>query len=451
MARCWRAAAAVVVMMMLVAAACGWPAERFDNARTGHNALERAIGVDNVASLEPLWLATTPGAAVIAGDSVYMGVGDGLAVLSAQGIDNCAGVPKVCFPVWRAFTDAAVGYPAVGAGTVYVASASGTIYAFSAKRDLHCSGPPFVCQPLWTASIGDPAASIAVADGILYVAGEHLYALDAAGVEGCFGTPKVCQPLWTGSALPPSDEPTLGPPAIANGMVYVTAGMVLYAFDSAGVRGCSGTPKVCIPVWTARPQCLAVLPCELFNPVAYGDTVLVGADESDEFVGSGVLQAYDAAGSENCSGSPVVCRPLWEAGTGGQYADPAVANGRVYVTDYTEDDFDLSTESHLVAFDAGGQINCSGDPPLCGPVWRSLDLDVRLGAPSVANGVVYIVRSDRILAFEATGAGCDGDLGVCAPIWTSPPIGAGFPPPSPANGKLYVQGNVLRVFGLPPG
>ena len=40
-------------------------------------------------------------------------------------------------------------------------------------------------------------------------------------------------------------------PAVANGIVYV--GSIygeLYAFDAAGVNGCSGIPKTCLPLWT---------------------------------------------------------------------------------------------------------------------------------------------------------------------------------------------------------
>lgn len=68
------------------------------------------------------------------------------------------------------------------------------------------------------------------------------------------------------------------------------------------------------------------------------------------------LEAFDANGSKNCSGS---CTPLWTAslpnGTG--YATPAVANGIVYVS-----------AGNLYAYDATGNTNCSGVPKVCSPL-----------------------------------------------------------------------------------
>ncbi len=47
-------------------------------------------------------------------------------------------------------------------------------------------------------------------------------AFDANGVSNCSGTPKVCQPLWTGHTASPES----GSPAIANGKVYAGGGNV---------------------------------------------------------------------------------------------------------------------------------------------------------------------------------------------------------------------------------
>ena len=46
----------------------------------------------------------------------------------------------------------------------------------------------------------------------------------------------------------------MGTPAVANNVVYVAAGDPngkLYAFDATANTNCSGTPKVCTPLWTA--------------------------------------------------------------------------------------------------------------------------------------------------------------------------------------------------------
>lgn len=51
----------------------------------------------------------------------------------------------------------------------------------------------------------------------------------------------------------------------------------------------------------------------------------------DVFVtGTGGVEAFDAAGSVNCAGTPKVCAPLWTAampGSGPTSAAPAVADG----------------------------------------------------------------------------------------------------------------------------
>jgi hypothetical protein len=52
---------------------------------------------------------------------------------------------------------------------------------------------------------------------------------------------------------------------------------------------------------------------------------------------SGALDAFSAAGTTGCSGSPLVCTPLWTspAGTSIAYSSPAVVNGMVYVGQWT--------------------------------------------------------------------------------------------------------------------
>jgi len=37
---------------------------------------------------------------------------------------------------------------------------------------------------------------------------------------------------------------------VAGGVVYVGANASLDAFSAAGTTGCSGTPKTCTPLWT---------------------------------------------------------------------------------------------------------------------------------------------------------------------------------------------------------
>lgn len=153
----------------------------------------------------------------------------------------------------------------------------------------------------------------------LGTAGWNLYAFDAAdGSTTCSGTPKICAPLWTATTGLVDDSP-----AVAGGVVYVGSnglGGKLYAFDAAGNTGCSGASKTCAPLWTA-----ATGNAVESSPAVANGVVYVGSDDHN-------LYAFDAAGAMNCSGAPKACAPLWTATTGGPvHSSPAVANGVIYV------------------------------------------------------------------------------------------------------------------------
>jgi hypothetical protein len=256
-----------------------WSQFHFDAAHSGFNPYENVIGPSNVSGLKTAWTA-------------------------APGIGSVGTSP------------------AVAGGVVYVGSASTfKLYAFSAAGTTGCSGTPKTCQPLWTAATGGIAlSSPTVAGWVVYFpsADGHFYAFSAAGTTGCSGTPKTCQPLWTAAIA--SIGQGFSSPAVAGGVVYVNAATTLYAFSATGTTGCSGTPKVCTPLWTAAgaggPSSPAVA-----NGVVYD-----GA--------AGKVYAFSAAGTTGCSGTPPsrTCTPLWTAATAGNttYASPAVANGMVY-------------------------------------------------------------------------------------------------------------------------
>jgi outer membrane protein assembly factor BamB len=150
-------------------------------------------------------------------------------------------------------------------------------------------------QPLFTGAgaFGSPVES----NGVVYAGNTagNLEAFDANGVSGCSGSPNQCRPLWTGTTAP-IDSGTS--PAVANGIVYILsiAQFKLYAFDAKGVTGCSGSPKVCQPVWTAGVS------GAFGSPIVSNGVVYVGG-------GGGVLNAFDANGVTNCSGSPKECQP----------------------------------------------------------------------------------------------------------------------------------------------
>lgn len=124
----------------------------------------------------------------------------------------------------------------------------------------------------------------------------------------------------------------------------------LYSFDASGTRVRSEAPKVCTPLWTAG---------QTFDPVQQqwvGDDLYSSPTVANGVVyvsgAEGALFAYDAAGQQNCSGTPRVCAPLWTTAITGVFtsAEPVVANGVVYVG---------AEDGTLLAFDAAGKSHCN--------------------------------------------------------------------------------------------
>ena len=230
-------------------------------------------------------------------------------------------------------TNAARSAPAVADGRVYMTvSRSGqiddgpmfSVAAYDAVGQVGCSGAPRVCSPLWQSqALGDPVSSPSIDHGVLYAFDDSvLVALDATGTTNCSGTPKICTPLWTSASRPAFPLDSAGV-AVTGGVVYAgTAGsspgqpVGLAAFDSAGVSGCSGAPKVCAPLWTTSRG------AETAPAVANG--VIYATDTTG-------ISAFDAHGSVNCSGVPAVCLPVWTAAGPFVASSPSVVNGRIYV------------------------------------------------------------------------------------------------------------------------
>jgi outer membrane protein assembly factor BamB len=312
-------------------------------------------------------IASTP--AVENGVVYAVGVVGVLYAFDASG--GCTGAG--CFPLlWTAdaLEVGSGGSPAVSGGVVYVGKA-----AFDAAGTTNCtSTPPKRCEPLWTVNTeGGLFTSVAVAGGVAYTTSEDgtLYASDAAGQMKCGGTPKVCDPLWTAAAG--------GTPVAGDGRVYtMDDSRLLRVFDAAGQTNCAGSPKVCTPLWTAQVP-----------PSPGGSTFDVPAVAYGRvYLGSAV---YDASGVTNCSGTPTVCDPLWLVSEGGHL--PVVANGLEFAGG--ADPSASGSPLPLNAFDANGSSQCSGTPRVCAPLWTVDPGGQVVGSPAILNGVLYVTtRSD---------------------------------------------------------
>jgi outer membrane protein assembly factor BamB len=250
--------------------------------------------------------------------------------------------------------------------------------------------------------------------------------LNAFAAAGCGA--RVCGPLWTGS-IGVSAEAA---PAVANGVVYVTADNRMFAFPAAGCGA-----KVCRPLWRTIVVDGAI---QGSGPsVSGGGTVYFA---SVNFTGSttSTLYAFAAGGC-----GAFTCRPRWIAHPiDGDSIEttPVVANGRVYA----------STTSGLHAFNANG---CGR--AVCDPLWFGI-LDSMIsgtsGSPVVAAGVVYYVQNNgHIGAFDARGCG----QFTCVNIWSSITSSTTSLLTSPVivNGRLYTAGSfagqtpVVFVYSLP--
>jgi hypothetical protein len=423
--------------------------------RTGYQPDETAIGTGNVSTLTLTRTYRTGGeslAPLVANGILYVDTGT-LYAFDATGATGCSGQPKACTPLWTAPTAFPDGMT-IGDGDVFVTDDEG-VQAFSASGSAGCSGAPKVCTPLWTTSthglsFKPGTGSPLVAGGVLYVpgygdgmpvsaGGALVAAFDPAGKSGCSGTPAVCTPMWTTTGLPTSIANS-GSPAVANGVLYIASGS-LDAFDAAGSAGCTGTPKVCGPLWTA-----AISGPASSAPAVANGTIYVNAS------GAG-LYAFSAAGT-NCSTgvTPRTCSPLWTTAAISAAGGPlAVARGVVYA---------MSEGGTLSAFDAAGAKNCqeSATGKTCSPLWAYAAgaAGNLTSAPAVANGVVYFSADDGgIYAFDAAGsARCSvsGTAKTCAPLWKNI---TGFTSGSPAvvGGVVYmnaVSDGTVYAYALPP-
>lgn len=428
----------------------GWPQLHYGPARTGYQPNETKIGPGNVGKLSqariyptngspsaplvangilyvatnqlyafdatgathcsaspttctPLWTAPVAyfDGMTVADGKVFVTDGEGVQAYDAAGKKNCtvSGGAKTCKPLWATsthtttgpgFTPGEGGSPVVANGVLYVpgygdglplSQGGAYVAAFDPAGSKGCKGSPKVCVPMWTTT-GLPSGagntgSPAVANGVIYLANETLYAFDAAGSKHCSGSPKVCAPLWTAAT---TDEPTYSAPSVANGTVYVgSGGAKLYAFGAAGTTKCSGpvTAKTCKPLWTAA------------TPASIGGTPAVARGVVYTVSGDGALSAFDAAGKKNCtvSSSAKTCKPLWSSAPGGTgyvtSSSPAVANGVVYFS---------STNGGTYGYDAAGKKNCkvSGGAKRCRPLWGAVTGKTGGGSPAVVNGVLFI-------------------------------------------------------------
>lgn len=450
--------------VVVVATACQWPSVRGGPTNDAFASDETTLSLSRqVASVFTADLGTvsdswqTP---TVSGSQIFAPTATGFAAYDLNGVAGCGGSPTTCQPLWRGDVGArVVGTGATATGTtVYVTAgpvntSTPSLFAFDVRGESGCTGTPRVCQPLWSAAGVSWAPPVVVGSTLYAVtANGRIAAFDAKGTTGCSGSPKVCAPLWTTAF---EDGANSSPVAVADGTLYQTSfSGELWAYDAGGATGCSGTPKVCRPLWAAvtgdEPSAWPTA------PVVSGDRVYVSMDELDEGwerTGRTTIRGYPLDGGTDCIDQSWarVCAPTWSAVVDGSTDsdEMAAAYGTIYVQTVVGPF--PTFPSQLAAIEVDDPA-CSPGP--CDATWTApLASAGGLASPLVANGAVYANRSGSAAALDAHGiVGCSGTPKVCTPVTV-----ASYPDPrstgwSISNGKLIAITNdgtnhTLRVFG----
>ncbi len=201
----------------------------------------------------------------------------------------------------------------------------------------------------------------------------------------------------------PACGSAVDPPAISNGVAYVTAdcrvGMYTYSNTLFAVNARTGAL-----LWQS-PLGVAHLDCQGSSPPAVSDGVVYAGSC---YGMSAINAATGARLWQNADVGPLIGNPYYANG-------PAVANGVVYFT--------ASNGNVYALYAANGLLDWS----IASPYGIA-------GAPAVANGVVYVATTDGVVIALVAETGVVSWTSVRTP---SSEVGG---PPSVANGVVYISG-----------
>ncbi len=421
----------VAIAVAFVATACAWGQAGGNAARNRANPFEPGLTLDNVGNLQLAWQANGLRSEPVMTDKyLYSTTLDGYlnayaagGPASAEGASRCTGSPVVCTPVW--FSRVSQYTPGaeivVDGDQVFVSAFTDGQWSLVAldANPMSCPDTTSGCAPSWTGHLAGPSGlptpyAMAVADGRVYVlhlpsaggGNAFVVAFDERGVMNCtVGPPRSCTPLFrvdVGSnpgIVPPMAGAAgriiisrIGPQTLvfdaagqsgcSNGIctalyglsapwdvsvsgttAYSASAGTLMAFDATGATGCAGTPRVCQPKWTGTlPSGL-----EFADPPTVSNGKVLVAQTAFRFTEAGIV-AFDAAGTQGCTGSPAVCQPLWSVNwleTSGEMNHISATPTLAIVSGWTNRSFAPFTVQTLKTFDLAGNRNCTATPKLC--------------------------------------------------------------------------------------
>jgi hypothetical protein len=419
-----------VTALGLTLGSCDWGQYRSGPAHTGSQT-ESSLSTANVARLEPLWSVDTGSVAltepVTADGAVFVSTDNGHAAggaVHAYAVATGSSRWSVDYasPV-EGYHPALTGLSTDGDATVYVGLAN----AFTS------GGAAGSLGALSTAT-GDPVAGpggspfpVAAATPAT-VAGDDVWhgygvAIPMAGgrIIGMKGILASGRVVQTVETTATS-SPITTAPAVADGVVYLgDPNGDLDAYDAAGVQNCTQPQPGSYPTWW---ECTPLW------------SATIGLVADTPVVADGVVYAVTGTGlhalATGVSGAGQT--PLWQAPVAGGTA-PAVDGDQLFV----------GSTGGVAAFAAGG---CGA--PSCTSVWTGVTGGAVSSPPSVANGVVYVTSDDgQVHAFAAAGCGA----ATCDPLWSAALPAAPSSSVTVANGRLFVGTTTgdLVAFALPAG
>jgi len=418
----------------------------------------------------PLWRGAvsifTSSSPAVAGGVVYVGGNDGNLYAFSVG---CASGGATCSPLWVGATGADhIGFaPVVANGEVYIGASDGYLYSFN----IGCASGGGTCTPAWKAYVGGQGVwvgSPATANGVVYVSGTYsLYAFAAA----CGSGGSTCSPMWTADIIVGT------PPAIANGIVYVTsrAGDLSREKLFAFAVGCASGGGTCTPLWSQLvPGLVGSAPSVSHGAVylvsgegnlyAYelnaGFSIVVGPASAAVYVGGsraytaerfgGGISLGDVTADTNftisdgsCTGATCTANSAGDLTVTGTYGSET-ATATLHATSNEWSQFQ-NGPTHQ-GNNTSESVLTPANVQYLSEAWKYTAGDM-VGPPVVAGGVAYVGSNDHKL--YALPVGCAKDGGTCTPLWYGDLGSEIYGAPAVANGVVYVtSGHALQAFAV---